>query len=113
MNTKSELKISTLYCVFGSTGDDEFWSVPCIVIIIPPQSAFSAKLRLIPVQFTFITQVPDSVSLFPKCTSKHIHVVLSTLNDSKDTVSLSVSKYDHWKSQSEWALRKVCKNWFH
>lgn len=54
MNTKSELKISTLYCDFGSTGDDEYWSGPCTAIIIPPQSAFSAKLRLMPVQFTFI-----------------------------------------------------------
>jgi len=36
MNTKSELKISTLYYVFGSTGDDEYWSGPCSVIIISP-----------------------------------------------------------------------------
>jgi len=40
MNTKSELKISTLYCDFGLTGDDEYWSGPRIVIIIPPQTPF-------------------------------------------------------------------------
>jgi hypothetical protein len=55
-----ELTISTLYGTFRSAGDDEDWSGPCvIIIIILLQSAFSAKLRLMLIQFAFIIQVPD------------------------------------------------------